>query len=93
MQHWYVYYKVPAERRDETIAQVRRLQERLLESTGIRGRLVERHSGDSTTLMELYEHLDAGDAFEAALEDALSRSSLSVELRAARRIEVFHDIG
>ncbi len=93
MQHWYVYYKVPAEQREDTIAQVRRLQQRLLESCGVRGRLVERRNADSTTLMEMYEHLDAESQFAAALEHALAETSLPVELRATRRTEIFQDIG
>lgn len=93
MQHWYVYYTIRHEMRDDIVAEVRRLQESLVRSCGVRGRLVERDKGDATTLMEIYEHVDAASDFGTLLADALARSALPSELRAARRIELFQDIG
>jgi hypothetical protein len=93
MQHWYVYYKVQPEQRDDTIATVRRLQHSLAQSCGVNGRLLERNSGDSLTLMEVYEHVGPSARFAAALEEVVSRSALPSELRASRRVECFQDIG
>lgn len=93
MQHWYVYYKVQPELRDDTIARVRRLQHSLAQSCGVHGRLVERNNGDSVTLMEVYEHVEPSVRFAAVLDEALSRAALPSELRAARRAECFQDIG
>jgi hypothetical protein len=93
MQHWYVYYTVPSELRDDIVAEVRRLQESLVQACGVRGRLVERGKKDTTTLMEIYEHVDVASDFGASLDDALARSALPAELRAARRTELFQDIG
>lgn len=93
MLHWYVYYTVRAEMRGDIVAEVRRLQESLVRSCGVHGRLVERSNGDATTLMEIYEHVDVASDFGASLDAALARSALPAELRAARRTELFQDIG
>ena len=92
MQHWYVYYKVQPELRDDTIVRVRQLQQSLAQSCGVHGRLVERNSGNSVTLMEVYEDIEPSVRFAAALEEALSHAALPSELRAARRAECFQDI-
>jgi hypothetical protein len=92
MEHWYVYYKLPESARAETIARVRRMQGVLAAEVGDT-RLIERtDSGDMLTFMEVYEGIDAPSRFGAALEDAVLRSGLPDELRAARRIERFREI-
>lgn len=92
MEHWYVYYKLPESARSETIDRVRRMQGALAAQVSDT-RLVERtDNGDMLTFMEIYEGIDAPTRFAAALEDALLRSGLPGELRAARRTERFREI-
>lgn len=92
MEHWYVYYKLPSAARAQTIACVQRMQSGLASEVGT-ARLVERaEDGTTRTFMEIYERIEAPARFADALEDAVSRSGLSAELRAARRTERFRDL-
>ncbi len=92
MEHWYVYYKCPGAIRDDAINRVRAMQASLAASSGTGGRLVQSaDAGDTATMMEIYEHIDDAERFAAALDDALVRSGLPAELRAARRVERFRD--
>jgi hypothetical protein len=92
MEYWYVYYKLPESARAETIDRVHRMQGALAAEVGGM-RLVERtDSGETLTFMEVYEGIDTPSRFAAALEEAVLRSGLPGELRAARRTERFRDI-
>lgn len=92
MEHWYVYYKLPAVARMQTIACVQRMQDALASEVGV-ARLVERtDDGTTRTFMEIYERIKAPGRFAAALDAAVSRSGLPTELRAARRTERFRDL-
>jgi hypothetical protein len=92
MEHWYVYYKLPATDRAQTIACVQRMQHALASEAGS-VRLVERAEDSTTrTFMEIYERIEAPARFADVLEDAVSRSGLPAELRAARRTERFRDL-
>lgn len=92
MEHWYVYYKLPAAARAQTIACVQQMQSVLAAEVGA-ARLVER-TGDSATrtFMEIYERIETPARFAVALEAAVSRSGLPVELLEARRTERFRDL-
>lgn len=92
MHHCYVYYKISPDLQDETVAKVRRMQRSLADAIGTQGRLVAREGSDGVTLMEIYEHIEQPAMFERALAQSLSRSSLSAELRNARRTERFEDV-
>ncbi len=93
MEHWYVYYKCSSAGLSETIGRVRSMQAALAATTGTAGRLVQSvDAGDPTTLMEIYEHIDQAERFAAALDHALARSGLPVELRSARHVERFQDL-
>ena len=92
MQHWYVYYKVAPHERDATIAQVRRMQERIAGASHVKVRLLERtEHAEATTMMEVYEDIAQAATFAATIEDAIRASGLSAALVAARRTERFQD--
>ncbi|MGH6611107.1 MAG: DUF4936 family protein [Burkholderiaceae bacterium] len=91
-QHWYVYYKVPSDMLSDVVTEVRQMQDTLAQTSGVRGRLLARNSESVTTLMEIYERIDKPEGFAAMLDQAVSNSSLSTELRVARRTERFQDI-
>ena len=94
MQHWYVYYKLPRREREATLQRVRRLQQRMAQSTKVRVRLLERtdrsEPNDVTTVMEVYEDIEDAGGFAAKL-DAVVREHLPEPLVAARRVERFQD--
>ncbi|MGZ8255890.1 MAG: DUF4936 family protein [Burkholderiaceae bacterium] len=92
MQHWYVYYKLPRGERDATMARVRRVQEQVARSSGVRVRLLERtEQTETTTVMEVYEDIDQPERFGAALDAVVRACGLSDAHIAARRVERFQD--
>lgn len=92
MEHWYVYYACPPEAVLETIKRAQLMQDRLFASHGAVGRLVQSvGTGNRTTLMEIYEHIDQPERFSVALEEALVDSGLAA-LHDTRHIERFRDV-
>lgn len=90
MQHWYVYYKVGVDVRDQVIGQVRQMQEGLGIAAGVQGRLLERaDAGTESTLMEVYEGIREPERFSAQLETALRSARLPGAVVDARRVERF----
>ena len=67
MTHYYIYYRVRAERLDELTAKARELLKSVERQTGIRGRWMRRRD-DPATFMEVYENVADEKAFEAVLE-------------------------
>jgi hypothetical protein len=92
MQHWYVYYKVPAGDAETIAARVRAMFDTLAPS-GTPGRLLRRTDagGGEITLMEVYEPIVDANRFAAALDGAVRRSGLSADVIARRRVERFED--
>jgi hypothetical protein len=93
MEHWFVYYKLPIREADELAPRVRSMIDGLSAATGVHGRLMRKLGGDdeSATLMETYESITDGPAFEASLAGALGRAGLPAAALQARRIERFGD--
>ena len=92
MEHWYVYYECPPDAVSEVVKRAQLMQGKLFASHGTVGRLVQSvGTGNRTTLMEIYEHIDQPERFSAALADALADSGLDT-LRDARHIERFRDV-
>ena len=93
MEHWYVYYKVPAA---DTVAVAKRVRAMFnsLGDDAPRGRLLQRADAEDgeVTLMEVYEPVADGRAFASALEGALRTSGLAPGVVARRRIERFKDL-
>ncbi|MEP6609677.1 MAG: DUF4936 family protein [Burkholderiaceae bacterium] len=92
MEHWYIYYECPKGTTQDTIERAR-LMQAALAANGPIGRLVQRiGTGDRTTLMEIYEHVEQPERFEAALADALAASGLGSDVQNGRHLERFRDI-
>jgi len=93
MEHWYVYYKVPAAD-TEAVANCVRAMFNALGSNAPHGRLMQRADGESdeVTLMEVYEPVTDADVFATALEGAVRASGLSATFVARRRVERFKDL-
>lgn len=93
MQHWYVYYKLPRSERAGLVSQVREMQRVLAQGNPVRVRLLERceDTGDTTTVMEVYEDIREPARFAAALDEALRASGLAAGPAGDRRIERFED--
>ncbi len=88
-ENWYVYYPAPAEVA-AALPQLRAMQQRLVDSSGVRARIEERVGpGASPTWMEVYEGVSDPESFAAALAGALSLSGWARELAQARRVERF----
>jgi hypothetical protein len=93
MEHWYVYYKVPAA---ETAAVAHRVRAMFnsLGDAAPNPRLLRRAepAQDEVTLMEIYEPVADGSRFAQALDRAVQASGLAPALVASRRIERFKDL-
>lgn len=93
MEHWYVYFKLPATEAPAVAQHIRTMQGALAAASGVHGRLVRRVDGGETlTLMEVYEKIADPQAFEALLADASDHAGLAPALVAARRIERFREL-
>ena len=92
MEHWYVYYKVPAA---DTAAVAKRVLA-MFNALGnsARGSLLQRVDAEEkeVTLMEVYEPVSDGPAFASLLEGAVRASGLAEGIVASRRIERFKDL-
>lgn len=91
MEHWYVYYKLPAAEVDAVAARVKPMQIALGALTRTRCRLQARTEAPHgvATLMEVYEDIADPAAFALQLSDALLLHGLGGP---ARQIERFHDL-
>jgi len=88
-ENWYIYYPAPAAV-GFVLPQLRAMQQRLADSTGVRARLEERVGpGATPTWMEVYEGVSDPDGFAATLADAINASELTRGLAQARRVERF----
>jgi hypothetical protein len=87
---YYIYYRVA--RPDEASIAVRRLQSAIREDFGIEGRLLKKRD-EPALWMEIYEGIDDGAAFEAAMAALTESLDFSRMLAAdnVRRIECFGD--
>lgn len=94
MQHWYVYYKLSADRLPQVSQQVRAMQAQLAATLGVHGRLLCRadQTADPLTLMEIYDSVAAPAAFEAQLAAAAAAAGLPASLISARHIERFREL-
>jgi citrate lyase beta subunit len=90
MEHWYVYYKLPAAEVEAAAARVRPMLAEL-GASGARCRLLRRADAPDgiATLMEVYEDIGDAAAFDDRLQQALARHGLH---GAARRVERFRDL-
>ena len=92
MEHWYVYYKVPAADTAAVAKRVRAMFNAFGDGAP-RARLLQRVDGDDVvTLMEVYEPVMDGVAFASVLDDAVRASGLAAGIVAGRRIERFKDL-
>ena len=88
-ENWYVYYPAPAAV-GSVLPQLRAMQQRLADRSGVRVRLEERVGpGATPTWMEVYEGVSDPDGFAATLADAINASEWTRELAQARRVERF----
>ncbi len=85
---YYIYYRV--ERPDDASRAVRSLQSAIRERFGIEGRVLKKR-GEPALWMEIYEGVDDGAAFEAAIAGLAGSLDFNRMLAAGsvRRIECF----
>lgn len=90
MEHWYVYYKVPAAEVDALVPRVRAMIDALAAQHGVRGFLARRvdEAPGQVTLMEVYDHVRDAQGFGAALAAAANSAGLAPD-GAGRRVERF----
>lgn len=93
MEHWFVYYKVPAAQASSLVPRLRGMIDGLGATHHVHGRLLRRadEPGGQVTLMETYDAIAEPAAFRAALDSAVERADLPIDVVAARRIERFCD--
>jgi hypothetical protein len=88
-ENWYVYYPAPAAV-GSVLPQLRAMQQRLADRSGVRARLEERVGpGATPTWMEVYEGVGDPDGFAATLADAINDGEWTRALAQARRVERF----
>jgi hypothetical protein len=88
MEHWFVYYKVPAQDARKCVAAVQPMQQALAASSGVRGQCLRRadEPGSSATLMEVYPDIGDPAAFAELLARAVNAAKLPAD---GRRLERF----
>ncbi len=93
MEHWYVYYKVPAAETAAVAHRVRAMFNALGDAVS-NPRLLQRAEPgkNEVTLMEVYEPVADAERFAQALTRAVAASGLAPTLVATRRIERFKDL-
>lgn len=79
MLHYYVYYRIAGEARDEFRKRVTAMQAELISQTGVAGRLLVR-CDDPQTWMEIYENVADKAKFETALDAAVQHYELDTFL-------------
>ena len=82
MISYYVYYRVPADRRAPLRPQIEEVFRAIEQATGVRGRWMRRRD-DPGTYMEVYENVADSASFEALLQRA------SAPLGLERHVERF----
>jgi hypothetical protein len=89
---YFIYYRVAHGREALAREQGQRLQAKLCESIGVRGRLMTRR-GEPNLWMEVYEAVSDPAAFERALEIAVHELQLHQWLApgSQRHVECFED--
>ena len=94
MEHWYVYYKLPAAELDATLPAMRALLAAVAAAAGIVPRLQTRVDtpGGVATVMEIYPDITAPDRFAGQLQSAVAASGLPAALCAGRRTERFRTL-
>lgn len=93
MEHWFIYYKLPAAELTAVAERVRVMQGALAAATGVHGRLARRtEAAEPLTLMEIYERIADPARFAAALADATAHAGLPPALVDARRVERFVEV-
>lgn len=93
MEHWFIYYKLPAAELTMVADRVRVMQGALAAATGVHGRFVRRtDAAEPLTLMEIYERIEDPARFAAALNDAAAHAGLPPTILDARRIERFAEV-
>ena len=90
MVSYFIYYRVAHGQEALAREQARRLQTKLWESTGVRGRLMTKRA-EPNLWMEVYEAVPDPTAFERALESAVHELQLHQWLApgSQRRMECF----
>jgi hypothetical protein len=93
MEHWYVYYKVPAAEMAAVANRVRAMFN-ALGAAAPNPRLLQRAEPgkDEVTLMEIYEPVADAAGFAHTLDRAVRASGLAPALVASRRVERFKDL-
>ncbi len=94
MQHWFVYYKLDAQKARELAPRISAMQGALGAATGTRARLLRRIDNlpDQVTLLEVYERIDDPALFEAALAEALKDGVFPAPLVSERHTERFAEL-
>ncbi len=94
MEHWYVYYKLPAVDLDAVLPSIRALLAAVEHGSGARVRLQTRVDVPDgiATVMEIYEGIADPAAFGPRLAHAVESSSLPTAVRSGRRTERFRTL-
>lgn len=93
IEHWYIYYKLPAGQVASVAAAVRDMQRRVAVG-GVCASLQMRvdGAGEVATLMECYSGVADAASFGARLDAAVAVSELPAELQTGRRVERFAEL-
>lgn len=91
MEHWFVYYKLPADEATRCLAAAQPMQQALAAASGVQGRLLRRadETGPTVTLMEVYAPIADPAAFGRQLAQAVQAAALPA---AERRLERFAEV-
>jgi hypothetical protein len=94
VEHWYVYYKLPADSLPELLPSLRALVTQIARAAGGPGRLQARIDvkDSMATVMEVYPQVADPARLDAAMQAALADSDLPHAARGSRRVERFKDL-
>lgn len=94
MLHYYIYFRIPAERATAITSAIQRMQQTIQAQLGITGRLLKKRN-EPQLWMEVYENVPELSGFEDALKLAEEQSGITDLLgpQEQRHIECFKDEG
>jgi hypothetical protein len=94
VEHWYVYYKLPADALPDVLPALRSLVQQIARAAGGPGRLQARIDVKEglATVMEVYPEVQDPARLDAAMRSALAACDLPDAARSGRRVERFRDL-
>lgn len=94
MEHWYVYYKLPADSLPDLLPGLRAVVQQVACACGGSAQLQSRIDvrDGMATVMEVYPQVSDPDRLATCMQAALAASSLPLAVTSGRHVERFRDL-